>query len=215
MKAVTTMSQGQGRRAALTILPLALLLTAMGGFAMRPQLNIEAAEALRRGKEVRVSECEAERRTLQDFVADEGYVRLADALDRARAFVASETTEIELHSVVRIASSAWGFDLVNMAIHDPEDPGFDLLDDMVVMHTIHLRGDGTLAALPRLVSALRAFGFPTSVLEFTAARTKTDSPRFRWLVVLGVFVSTDLPSASEEGRTLEQEGGPPPAGEYQ
>ncbi len=199
MKAVSSLSQGQARRTTLTILPLALLLTAMGGFALRPELSMEEARAMRSFSEGRVAECEAERDAIEGFTERGGYERLSSAIERARHLVPVGTTELELHSVVRIAARSCEFELASMSIHEPRDPGFARLDDFVVMRTVDMRGKGSLASLPRLVSALRSLGYPTSVLEFTAARAGAGSHEFRWQAVLGVFASTDLPTPEEGG----------------
>ena len=199
MKAVSNLRSGTVKRATLGILPLALSLTAMCGFAVRPGLDIQEAEALRRHAEHRVAECVAEKKLCASFVDQGGFLRLERALDRVRELIPREATELELHSVVRIAAKATSFNLQAVSIDEPRDIGLARLGDLVVVREIDVRGVGSLGALPELVSMLRGFGYPTAVLEFTTSRQDEASSHYRTQAVLGVFAVTDPPPVSADG----------------
>ncbi len=205
MKTVTNLHAGRMTRTLSGLVLVGLSTTALGGFALRPTMNIDEARAMQAAAKERIARCDIEQERFETFEGEAGRQRLDAVLARVKSLVPSGTTELHLHSLIRLAATAGEFELESLSIEEPVDPGFARLDDVIVMRNAEVRGIGPLTSVPNLVSTLRALGFPTVVQEFSTSRVKAGSPWFQSHAVLGICEAADL-SAVEEEEPFDSQG---------
>ena len=206
MKAVSNLQAGRMTRSLSALVLVGLSTTALGGFALRPTMSIDEARAMRGVAEQRVAQYGVEQDRFEAFEGETGQQRLDAVLARVKDLVPSGTTELHLHSLIRLAASACDFEMESLSVEDPVDPGFVRLDDVIVMRNVEVRGTGPLTSVPNLVSTLRALGFPTVVQEFSTSRLKADSPRFQSHAVLGICEAADLSIVEDAEEPFASQG---------
>ena len=193
MKPISNLKSGRLARGAVALLPVALSITALGGFTVIPTTNRDEARASHGAVRQFVAQGQQQRHRFQEYDEAKADDRVESALARVKSLVPRGSSELELHSLLRVIAEASRLSLESLAIGEPLDAGFEPLDELIAVRRIELRGSGPIRALTNVDSLLRAGGHPTAVREFRFSRADDREDTFRWHAVLGVFEATDLP----------------------
>lgn len=193
--AIGNLRTGGLGRSAVFILGAVVCTVSLSGVVAPPALRIGQAEELLRAAHSRAEHFESQQQALEELRAEGALEGVARASEILTGTLPHGQSEIELHSITRLAARSAGIELASVGVGETESLDLPVYDEVVMMRTVEISGTATVPSVVEFVERLAELGYPNTVLEVGLSRVKASEKRFDLRMELGLFHLAPRPVA--------------------